>query len=167
MTVFTKTIHTISGSVDGFVTRHPFFTGGVILTVAIPLAVFTFDMVDWIPSEGIITQFIASTGLVLIALIPLYYTNRKKQNATAEDIKQIKHEVKNDHSTNLRVEGDERHRENVARFDAQEEANKEILEAIKGLAKDIRGLREDDGRQDDRIFRIEEHVFRPTQKETT
>jgi len=152
--VVTNTIRTISGRVDGFVTRHPFLTGGIVLTVAIPLAVFAFDWADWVPSEKIIIQLIASTGLVLVALGPIYHSNRKKHAATAENIEIIKHEVKNDHNTNLRVESDQRHAENVA-------YNQRVLDEIKALRGDIQGLRTEGGRQDDRIFRIEQAVFPP------
>jgi len=42
---------------------------------------------------------------------------RKRFRTLGEDLGIVKHEVKNDHKTNLRVESDERHEENVGKLD--------------------------------------------------
>ncbi|ROP64687.1 uncharacterized protein DUF2746 [Curtobacterium sp. PhB130] len=54
-------------------------------------------------------------AVVLAVLVFLYL--RKRFRALGEDLGVVKHEVKNDHKTNLRVESDERHEENSGKLD--------------------------------------------------
>lgn len=74
----------------------------------------------------VLVAIIGGAGLIAVALI----SNRTRQHAKA-----TRAQVENDHTTNLREEGDDRHRELVHR--------------LEGLASDIRGLRRDVGRLTD------------------
>lgn len=66
-------------------------------------------------SEALISTIVASVGTVLVAAIatlgvPMY-----------RDIRRVRHQVENDHETNMRVEQDERHEDLLARFDSIDE----------------------------------------------
>lgn len=85
-------------------------------------------------TEGIIIAIVAACGGVMVALL-----NRTRQHSKA-----IRDQVENDHSTNLRVEADDRHAELVHR--------------IEGIASDVRGIRRDLGRHADHLGRHEERL---------
>ena len=73
---------------------------------------------------------VTTAGLIVVALI----ANRSRQHAKA-----ARTQVENDHTTNLRVEGDDRHLEIL-------ESLKDLKKDLSGVKSDIRGVRRDIGR---------------------
>jgi len=85
-------------------------------------------MPEWM-TETVIVQIVITAGVILGAGIPAYFAFRSKLAEIGKDAREAREQVKNDHDTNLREEGDERHGEQ--------------MKALKELARDVRGLRED------------------------
>lgn len=88
--------------------------------------------------SDVLVAIVGAVGLLSVALV----ANRGRQHAKA-----AREQVENDHATNLRVEGDDRHTE--------------ILQRLEGLASDIRGVRRDIGRIDERVIELERTQPRP------
>lgn len=84
------------------------------------------------------TIVVATIGAIA-AVISTFLANRGRQHAKA-----ARTQVENNHSTNLREEGDERHAQNTT-----------TLEAIQS---DIRGIRRDVGRLTDRSHKHEDRI---------
>ena len=93
----------------------------------------------WIDTS-LLGQLLTTIGAVAALFGPLLVKNTK-------DVAVVKHEVKNDHTTNLRVEGDDRHGE--------------IVDMFKDVRKDIGGIRAEI-REDRQAVntRLEEHSHR-------
>jgi len=89
-------------------------------------------------------------GGILAALTALGYVIKKLREvvrwivALARDIAAIKHEVKNNHTTNLREEADERHNENTETLGT---VNRKLTRVLTIL-----------GEHDDRIAELEENT---------
>lgn len=96
----------------------------------------------------------------ILVIVNTIVANRARQHSKA-----TRAQVENDHSTNLREEGDERHAENTGLL-------RDLLERISGVKSDIRGLRRDIGRladadrtHEERIHELERtHPPRPKEK---
>lgn len=113
-----------------------------------------------IPIETQVT-LIAQIGGVAVALITVIggiaiaVLNRARQHAkvAAENSAVVKNEVKNDHTTNLRDESDERHAEILAEIKSVREVQSNQGRQIAGLNKSVGGIRDelrgmrDDNRQ--------------------
>ena len=56
-------------------------------------------------SDAVVAAIIGGQALVLAAVLPLLISTRR-------GVRQTREQVTNDHNTNLRVEGDQRHEEN-------------------------------------------------------
>lgn len=84
-------------------------------------------------TETVILAIIGGVVAILTAIIgKLTFdvgSTKKDAKAVAADAREARIQVKNNHDTNLREEGDERHDEQMT--------------ALKELARDVRGLRED------------------------
>lgn len=97
------------------------------------------------------------TGMfgVLIALVQRGNTRSKKAAETAakaaDNTNAIRAQVENHHSTNLRVEADERHNENTETLQA-------VLKTVTTLSGDVRGLRRDIGRSDQRHIQTDDRL---------
>ena len=85
-------------------------------------------MPEWM-TEAVILQLIITLGVILGAGIPAYLKFRSTLAEIGKDAKEARIQVKNSHSTNLREEQDERHETTVA--------------ALREIARDVRGLRDD------------------------
>ena len=79
--------------------------------------------------NDVLVAIISAVGLLAVALV----ANRGRQHAKA-----ARQQVENDHDTNLRVEGDDRHRE--------------LVDRIEGVASDVRIIRSQHG---DHLARLE------------
>jgi len=137
--------------------RHPVLAGVLGLSVAfVCVSVVLLFIVPRSPLDGgterIIVQVISSAALVLAASLPVLLSTRKSVEKVAADTAIVRAEVKNSHTTNLREESDERH-------DAVMDLLTELREEMRETRADVRGLRRDGGRQDDRLQRLEDVVF--------
>ncbi|MGN6589511.1 MAG: hypothetical protein ACTHKE_04390 [Sphingomicrobium sp.] len=73
---------------------------------------------------------------VIGPLILLYLEkNRRDTNRIRRDAEQAREQVKNSHSTNLREELDERHKETLEHFEKQDRHNEEVLRLLGGLER--------------------------------
>lgn len=66
-------------------------------------------------------------------------------NSGRRHAKRARYQVENNHDTNLREEGDDRHLENVGLLNG-------IQSDIRGIQSDIRGIRRDVGRHSDQLL---------------
>lgn len=90
---------------------------------------------------GVVEIFLALIGAGQAIIL----ANMRRSN---KDVKMIKHEVKNDHTTNLREEQDERHREVVASqtrmetkleiLDRRDLSRGQDLQQVHGKIEDVR-----------------------------
>lgn len=118
---------------------------GLWTILALVIAIgFTLLLSIWVDNTGksvfnneILQQTLSTIALLGAAFGPSLYANR-------QDTKIIKHEVRNDHSTNLRVENDYRH--------------EELLQGILDVKKDIGGLRTDARNDREEVRRVQERV---------
>ena len=96
---------------------------------------------------------ITVVGSLIVSIIGLVATrnNGRRILAIQEDTRASRAQVENSHTTNLRVEQDDRHGEIIARFDKQDRR-------IGGIESDIRGLRKDIGRLDDKGEKLDERI---------
>lgn len=89
------------------------------------------------------TRWVVYAVLVVIVGIGTWRGFRRVRTFLAElraDLGVVKHEVKNDHDTNLRVEADERHQENARKLDSILElavANTRAVNALTGRLNDL------------------------------
>lgn len=105
---------------------------------------------------------ITTQGAIVVALIPVLISTRRHARNAATDAAEARYQVANDHTTNLREEGDERHQENTKLLNAVLTRVDELAERITGVKSDIRGIRRDVGRladadrtHEDRIHELE------------
>lgn len=101
--------------------------GAILLTIGI--SVLEDYQGEPLFETPVITQTLSTIAIIGAAFGPSIY-------ATRQDTKIVRHEVKNDHRTNLRDENDSRHRETLHYFSE--------------IRKDIGGIREE--LRDDRKF---------------
>lgn len=124
---------------------HPvvWAVGAVVVAVTIILVLGAIDTPDGDPivknPEALITQILITAGVIGAATLPLLIK-------TQRDAAAAKEQVSNDHSTNLRVENDERHNHVVelvtTKFD---ELTKHFNRQFDGIRDDVRAVA-DDGR---------------------
>lgn len=144
--------------------RHPVLAGILSLSIAfVCVSIVLLFIVPRSPLDGgterIIVQVISSAALVLAASLPVLLSTRKSVEKMAADTAIVRAEVKNSHTTNLREESDERHGTVVDLLN-------ELRHEMRETRADVRGLRRDGGRQDDRLQRLEDAVFvHPTSPE--
>lgn len=88
------------------------------------------DIVPDIPwFARVLIQALISLGLVLSAALPAYFGLKGKLLEISKNAKEARDQTANTHTTNLREELDERH--------------DEVVDALREVARDVRGLRED------------------------
>ncbi|WP_295787524.1 hypothetical protein [uncultured Microbacterium sp.] len=144
--------------------RHPVLAG--ILGLAIAFACVSMVLLFVVPrspldggTERIIVQVISSAALVLAAVIPVQLSTRKTVEKVAADTAVVRAEVKNSHTTNLREESDDRHTSVMDVLLELQRDQREMREEMRETRSDVRGLRRDGGRQDDRLMRLEQAIF--------
>ena len=93
-------------------------------------------------SDAIVVSIIAAVGAVVVAWLG------RKIIAIQKDSTATREQVQNDHTPNLREELDERHHEVM-------HSQRRLEKHIEGMSADIRGMRKDIGRIDDRVHDIE------------
>lgn len=107
---------------------------------------------------AIVVSIVTAIGIIMVALL-----NRTRQHAklAATNSAVVKDEVKNDHTTNMRDESDERHGEIIATLRELSATQQQMLETQKvhgreignlhksvgGIRDELRGMREDDRQQ--------------------
>lgn len=143
---------------------HPVLwaAGAVVLAVVAILVLGEVDTPDGEPiiknPEALITQILITAGVIGAATLPLLIKTQK-------DAAEAKQQVSNDHSTNLRVENDERHSHVVSlvveKFD---ELTRHFNTQVDGVRSDIRGVRRDIGRNTDRLDESERRQERHGRK---
>ena len=101
---------------------------------------------------------VSTAGLVVVALI----ANRTRQHAKA-----ARNQVENDHDTNLRVENDTRHTENVGTLESILRSQRAIHSTQKGIKADIRQIRTIVDRHAEQIWELEKTQPRPGRRKTT
>lgn len=108
-------------------------------------------------SENITVALIAVMGSLGVSIIGLFATrsNGKKISAIQADTKASRAQVENSHTTNLRVEQDERHNEIIARFNSQDKRLTNVESDIRGIRKDVGRLDNKGEKLDDRIHDLE------------
>lgn len=114
-----------------------------ILSLAVAIA-FTLLLSVLLDSGGkpvfektLLQQTLSSIALIGAAFGPSLYANR-------QDTKIIRHEVKNEHNTNLREEGDSRHGE--------------ILQALRLVQKDVGGIRQELRNDREAVRRLQDQL---------
>lgn len=137
--------------------RHPVLAGLLGLSIAFfCVSVVLLFVVPRSPLDGgterIIVQVISSAALVLAASLPVLLSTRKSVEKMAADTAIVRAEVKNSHTTNFREESDERHESLTVLL-------RDIRSEMGEIRADVRGIRADDGRQDERIQRLEDTVL--------
>lgn len=100
---------------------------------------------------SIIVQGIATSGVVLVALLPLLLSTRKKVTAAAVDAKAARAQVENSHTANFRDDHDEKHGEVM-------DAIKRVDRRVENVEADLRGARRDIGRLADADMRHDERI---------
>ena len=91
-------------------------------------------------------EIVVAVVAAVAAITSTAIANRGRQHAKAARV-----QVENNHSTNMREEGDERHEENKKLLN-------DVLDRISGVKSDIRGLRRDVGRLYDADRTHEERI---------
>lgn len=132
---------------------HPvlWVAGAVVLAVVAILVLGTIETPDGDPiiknPEALITQILITSGVIGAATLPLLIK-------TQRDAAAAKEQVSNDHSTNLRVEQDDRHNAVMSLFTEKfEEMREHFNTQFDGVRSDMRGVRRDVGRNTDGLER--------------
>lgn len=112
-----------------------------------------------IQTEVVLIQQVGAVAIAIITVIGgvmVALLNRTRQHAkvAAANSTVVKNEVKNDHTTNLRDESDERHSEIITTLrqvlETQKVHGREIgnlHKSVGGIRDELRGMREDDRQQ--------------------
>lgn len=85
-------------------------------------------MPEWM-TEAVILQLVITLGVIAGGGIPAYFKFKSTLAEIGKDAREAREQVKNSHDTNLREEGDVRH--------------EEILEAMREVKRDMQGVRDD------------------------
>lgn len=93
-------------------------------------------------SDAIVVSIIAAVGAVVVAWLG------RKIVAIQKDSIATREQVQNNHTPNLREELDERHHEVM-------HGQRRLEKQFEGMSSDIRGIRKDIARVDDRVHDIE------------
>lgn len=89
---------------------------------------------------------------ILVALIGIGVVGTRAR------VKRVQAQVENDHSTNMREEADERHKENASALQWLVNTVKTVVRDIGGLRQDIRDLRADITHERGRIDDLEDTI---------
>lgn len=108
-------------------------------------------------SDPILVALIAAAASVLTSTLGLFATrkNGRKISEIQQDTRASRAQVENSHTTNLRIEQDERHAEIIKRFDRHDERFDNVEKDIRGLRRDVGRLDKKDEKLDDRIHDLE------------
>lgn len=115
-------------------------------------------------SDPVLVAMIATVGTILgtgiTSAVNLVQThkNGKKIDQVKSDSSASRAQVENSHTTNLRVEQDERHAEIMQRFDLQDARSESQERQIVGLQKDVRGMRSDIGRLAEKDEKLDDRI---------
>lgn len=112
--------------------------------IALLSAIDAPDGTPWIDSS-VLGESVRTIGLVGAAFGPSLVN-------IVKDTRTVKHEVKNDHSANLRVESDTRHAETQREFARLHDSLETVNRNLNGVRDEVRGDREE-VRQDVRDLR--------------
>lgn len=119
MTTSTQTAHRPRKNVRKTILWTAFWVVVYVVGISLLSAIDGPDGKPWI-EENILGETVRSLGLLASTVGPTLIS-------VLRDTQEVKHEVKNDHSTNMRVENDSRHNE--------------VLEKLKEVRKDVIGVR--------------------------
>lgn len=75
-------------------------------------------------SDAVLTSIIAGFTAIIVSI------SAGLQEANRRSTKRIRHQVENDHTTNMRVEQDERYK-------AQQDHNEEVINALSAMRKQL------------------------------
>lgn len=104
---------------------------------------------------AILVQGIASSGLVLVAVLPVLLSTRKKASAAATDAKAAREQVQNSHTVNFRDDHDTKHGEVMAAIARVDQRVVNVESDMRGMRRDIGRLADADARHDERIHDLE------------
>lgn len=99
--------------------------------------------------EPVVSAAIGAVATVVVAAITVFGARLQR------GVTRIRHQVENDHSTNMRVENDERHEENTRALQAIWQLLRENRADLGGVREDVRDLQRTAARNRDRIHDIE------------
>lgn len=100
-------------------------------------------------TEPVTVAAIGAVATVLVAAVTVFGARLQR------GVTRIRHQVENDHSTNMRVENDERHEENKRALHAIWQLLHENRADLGGVREEIRDLHRTAARNRDRIHDIE------------
>lgn len=141
---------------------------GITFALLLSVAFVVATSLKWIPpmTESVIVQVIATVGLVVIAVITSSAAQRKDTKRAADaaesaaaDAAIARDHLANNHDTNLREEGDERH---IAVMNGQrrlEEGLHTLTQVVSGVLQDNITSRQHGAHQDERLGRLEKIVL--------
>lgn len=119
-------------------------------------------------SDGVWISLIGALAAIVSAW--LARDAKKASRAQEQAVAEIRHEVKNSHTTNLRDDVDGKHKEVVGEVRAMASAvhalaagQERLALSVGGLHEDVRLLHQADGRQSDSVARLRAEI--PTQIE--
>lgn len=112
---------------------------------------------------GWVTVIVALVSFVVSPAISIVLTARMngRVKSLKADSKATRHQVENNHDTNMREENDERHDETVTLLKNVIATQKLQGNDIGGIREELRALRTDDHDQRDRIHELEKTQPRP------
>lgn len=112
----------------------------------------------------IIVATISAAAVVIAAVVGLggryLGSMRKLLTEQAGVIERVRAQVENSHSTNLREEQDDRHRETTRAIERVADAVNETRLDIGGMRSELRGVHERATKQDERLQRMSSTVIR-------
>ena len=112
-------------------------------------------------SDGVWISLIGALAAIVSAW--LARDAKKASKAQEQAVAEIRHEVKNSHSTNLRDDVDGKHDEMMGEVRALAAGQERLALSVGGLHEDVRLLHQADGRQTDSVARLRAEI--PTQIE--
>lgn len=153
--------------------RHPWISATIAAVLGF-VVLGVLQSTEVIPSmnEGVLIQMIATTGLILIAVIA--NSAKQKQDtrraadaaeSAAVDAALARDQLQNNHSTNLREENDERHDEVMGtltnlggRVDDLADNLSKMSNLVLGILQDDTTTRQQAARRDQRLDRLEKLI---------
>jgi len=111
-------------------------------------------------SDAVAIALITACGVVVaaaIAALPLLLSIRKAAKSGARDAAVARNQVENDHKTNMREEGDERHEQNA-------QAAAEMLRLQRANARRLGGIDRRMKRVEYRLDIVEDTIPRPPRR---
>lgn len=92
-------------------------------------------------SDTVLTAIISGVVAIVVSVMAVL------QELNRRTTKRIRHQVENDHSTNMRVENDERYEE-------QQDFNKQVIGALFGIRADISEMKPEIKKNTDRTNQL-------------